>query len=563
MSETVTEQTLSAQESPLRKIFSSDFEFRIPTYQRPYRWEPEHAIQLLDDLEETLDRDSEEPYFLGSLVLVRSGGTKYDVIDGQQRLTTLTILFSVLRDLAEDDENRRTLAHMVMERGVPLDNIPSKPRLTVRANDAGFLREHVQETGGTTGLIGLSDPSAPEGPKRRARDNARALHARLSEWSDERRSALATLLRTRTFLVVVTTSDIDSAYRIFSVMNARGLDLAPTDIFKSMLLGELGDDTEYAQQWEEAERALGSDHFTALFREIRTIKTGERAKVELLKEFPQQVLNAYIESDNRGAFVTDLLLPYATAYEFTIKQQVDAGPEWGLVNASLRRLAMIDNKDWRPVAMWALVAMKDDPAGLGQVLAKLERLAAALLLQRAYTTPRIDRYLAVLAELKAGHGAQAPQFDLTDDEKAAAYAALDGQVYNMNTRRARFVLLRLDELLAADPGVTYSQSIVSIEHVLPQTPAADSQWVTSFSEEQRERLTHKLGNLLLLNRRKNSQARNYDFETKKEKYFGGTAGAAVFALTTQVLQHESWTPEVVEARQKELVKILATEWGLI
>lgn len=81
-------QKLTAHEHPLRKIFSSDFEFKIPEYQRPYRWGTDQALQLLDDLEETSDRGGDEPYFLGSLVLVEQDDGSFDVIDGQQRLTT-------------------------------------------------------------------------------------------------------------------------------------------------------------------------------------------------------------------------------------------------------------------------------------------------------------------------------------------------------------------------------------------------------------------------------------------------------------------------------------------
>src|SRR4051812_47206562 len=97
---------LKAHEHQVKKIFSSEFDFVIPHYQRPYAWEVEQALQLLDDLEDALDRTLQEPYFLGSLVLVKpeDADPSAAVIDGQQRLTTLTILFSVLRDLSEDPD---------------------------------------------------------------------------------------------------------------------------------------------------------------------------------------------------------------------------------------------------------------------------------------------------------------------------------------------------------------------------------------------------------------------------------------------------------------------------
>lgn len=554
-------KSLTAHEHPLHKIFSSDYNFRIPDYQRPYRWETFQALQLLDDLEESLDRADEEPYFLGSLVLVQDDDTNFDVIDGQQRLTTLSILFAVLRDLTTGKVSDE-LAELVREPGSELKGIAPKPRLTLRDQESKFFLTYVQTPGQIDTLLGLSDSAAATEPQRSIRENARALHARLLEWTEARRHQLATLASVRTFLVIVSTPDLNSAYRIFSVMNARGLDLTPADIFKSKTIGALADEGDYSKRWEDAEDALGSSAFTELFGDIRTVVTGVRARRELLREFPEQVLDDYLKHGQAKAFIDELLLPYAKAFERTTEFSFGPGTEWRPVNDWLTRLAQIDNKDWRPTALWALTNHPDDAAFLSTFLQKLERLAAMFLLRRAYPTPRIARYLDLLKELKAGQGLSAPSFDLTEQEKLESREALDGKVYEMQARRARYVLLRLDELLKNDPGVTYAHSIISIEHVLPQRPRDDSQWVQDFTEDERSYWTHRLGNLLLLNHRKNSQAQNYDFVKKKKGYFTTSTGSAVFALTTQVLSHDVWTPDIVAQRQTDLTQILFAAWEL-
>lgn len=553
---------LSAHEEPLQKVFSSDYDFRIPAYQRPYRWGTDQTIQLLDDLEHSLDRGGDEPYFLGSLVLVRDKNTRYDVIDGQQRLTTLTILLSVLRDLSDDDEFARALGAYVRDPGNKVTKTPSQPRLRLREQEALYFEKHVQTPGQIATLVSLSDNAADTEPKRAIRDNARVLNERLAQWDEQRRQDLATLMTTNTYLVVVATPNIDSAYRIFSVMNARGLDLSPTDIFKSEVMSAFPADSDYAKRWEDAEAALGSDAFTDLFRDIRTLVSGKLPRAELLKEFPEQVLTPHLKTGTAASFVDELVLPHSNAFERTVARDFGPGAEWEAVNHRLQRLAMIDNKDWRPAALWALKNHNDDAAFLAQFLDRLERLAASFLLRAVYTTPRVTRYIDLVNELKAGKDLGAPSLHLDDQERKDTRTALDGPIYKMQTRRARYVLLRLDELLAKDPGATYQHSIISIEHVLPQTPADGSQWHKDFSEQEREEWTHRLGNLLLLNRRKNSQARNYDFSTKKARYFGGAHGSAVFALTTQVLEHSTWTPAVVEARQKQLTALLIKEWEL-
>lgn len=555
------QKTLTAQEHPLRKVFSSDYEFEIPDYQRPYRWGTDQALQLLDDLEESLERDPDDPYFLGSLVLVQRSETQFDVIDGQQRLTTLSLLFSVLRDLSSG-KFAGELADLVLEPGSELAGIAPKPRLALRKQDRSFFSKYVQAPGNIGALIELTDSAAESEPQRAIRNNASALYKRLLTWDESKRRLLATLASTRTFLVVVSTPDLNSAYRIFSVMNARGLDLAPADIFKSKVIGSLDEESDYAKQWEAAEEALGSEDFTELFRDLRTVVNGDRARRELLREFPEQVLDQYLDDGRAAEFIDELLLPYAKAFERTVARDFGPGHDWQTVNDWLKRLALIDNKDWRACALWALKHHPDDAPFLAEFLRKLERLAASFLLRREYTTPRISRYLDLLKQLKDGDGLEAPAFDLSAQEKQESRDAINGEVYRMQTQRARYVLLRLDELLAKEPGATYSHSVISIEHVLPQTPAADSEWLVDFTEDDRAYWTHRLGNLLLLNTRKNSQARNYDFATKKAKYFTTSTGSAVFALTTQVLGHDAWNPTVVAGRQQELSARLINEWEL-
>ncbi|MDR6974209.1 hypothetical protein J2X68_000887 [Streptomyces sp. 3330] len=557
-------QQLEAQEVSLHKVFSSDFDFRIPDYQRPYAWETEQATQLLIDLQESLERGTDEPYFLGSIVLVKSKGhTHADVIDGQQRLTTLTILLALLRDLTDDADLRSDLNRLITEPGNKVRRLAPRPRLTLRQRDAGFFQQYVQTSGGTEALRELNEATLPTDARKAVLRNATALHAILGGWSEERRLDLVQMLGERTFLVVVSTPDLESAHRIFSVMNSRGLDLAPTDIFKSHIIGALGDkaaEEECARKWENAEEALGREGFADLFLHLRMVFAMRRAERELLKEFPEQVLSRYLPG-KAELFVDDVVVPYADAYVQIRDARYTAPAGAEQVNAWFKRLKQIDNNDWQPAALWALRNHGDDPVLLDDFFRALERLAASMFVRRVYTTPRVTRYADVLRELDAGQGLNAPSLALTEAEKEETLARLDGDVYQV-TRTRKYVLLRLDETLAAKPGVTYDHPLITVEHVLPQTPRAGSDWLTHFTDEQRGQWTHRLANLVLLNRTKNSSAQNYDFEEKKAKYFTGRHGVSTFALTSQVLHRESWTPQALQKRQQRLVGLLADEWDL-
>ncbi|MGF7122576.1 DUF262 domain-containing protein [Rhodococcus sp. BE178] len=554
---------LTAGEYALRKIFSSDYEFTIPDYQRPYAWGKEQALQLLDDLEGALARDTDEPYFLGSIVLVKAGSDpRAEVIDGQQRLTTLSILFAVLRDLTENPKLATELAKVVVEPGEILAGTQAKPRLTLRKRDAKFFADRVQAEGATEDLIVLDDAHLKTDAQKAIRDNTASLRDRLVAWPDDKRQRLAAMLGTRTFLVVVSTPDLNSAHRIFSVMNARGLDLTPSDIFKSKVIGDVSDQdaAEYADKWEQEEVDLGRDAFANLFGHVRMVFKKERATKVLLQEFDEQVLSKYLPGKGRE-FVDDVLIPYSDAYEHLLTQNYPDDVNWSPVNSWLRRLMQVDNDNWQAPALWALKEHGNDPAYLSEFLGKLERLAASMLLRRVYATPRGSRYGELLKQLEKGDGLCAAAFDLTPEEMAETKDRLADRLYLVAPVR-KYVLLRLDDLLAKQPGVSYQHKMITVEHVLPQNPRDSSVWKRDFTDDECLYWTHRLGNLVLLNRAKNSEAQNYDFAKKKANYFTSTKGSAVFALTTQVLMQNEWTPAVIEARQADLLTVLHKEWEL-
>lgn len=556
---------LEAHEMPLEKVFCSDYDFRIPTYQRPYAWEIEQADQLLSDLVETLDSGSDEPYFLGSIVLVKEPSQAIaEVIDGQQRLTTLTILLAVLRDLSDDPLLQAELDEAVSEPGKISKGLPAKPRLTLRSKDADFFRTYVQTKGAVPALLELSAAGLKTDAQKAVRANAKALHKTLSAWTPRRRLDLVTMLVMRTFLVVVSTPDLNSAHRIFSVMNSRGLDLSPADIFKSQIIGDLGEGhaaDAAAAKWENAEEALGRDDFGDLFLHLRMIYAKERAKAELLKEFPKQVLEPHFLPGKAQLFVNEVLVPYADAYAQIRDHNYAAETGAERVNVWFQRLVQIDNNDWRPSALWALRNHAPDPEWLARFFQTLERLAASMFIRRVYTTPRVHRYAELLKELDAGQGLASPSLQLTEEELSTTRERIDGPLY-LDLKTRKYVLLRLDEVLAKSSGVVYSHSLITVEHVLPQNPKADSQWLTDFTDDERQFWTHRLGNLVLLNRYKNAEAQNHDFAKKKATYFTGKLGVANFALTAQVVGANSWTPTTLAARQGELIGALCSAWEL-
>lgn len=149
-------EPIKAGQERLSRVFSDEFAFAIPTYQRPYAWETEQAEALLDDILAAL-KDATETreavtYFLGSIVLIKQPGSpEAKVVDGQQRLTTLTILLSVLRDLSSLEVSIKRHGY-ICEEGDPDKGTKSRHRLTLRKRDEEFFRETIQKKDATSAL---------------------------------------------------------------------------------------------------------------------------------------------------------------------------------------------------------------------------------------------------------------------------------------------------------------------------------------------------------------------------------------------------------------------------
>lgn len=555
-------EPIKAGQERLARIFSDEFAFEIPVYQRPYAWEVDQARELLDDIEAALDeaQRSKEPitYFLGSIVLIKQPGSPdAQIIDGQQRLTTLTILLSVIRDLSEDKTAWKRHAY-ICEEGDPDKGTRDRFRLSQRKRDADFFRQTIQEFGSTGDLA--ADANLIDSRLRMV-ENARHFRERLLAKTSEQRDALIAFLLQRCYLVVIAVATVEMAHRVFTVLNARGLDLAPTDILKADLLDRTSPTQEqiFADRWEALEELLGRDKFVDLFQHIRMIYQRDKPRERLEVGFKK-----FVEDfKTPEKFMSEVLGKFGDVF-LRLQSDADMERHYGLQAAHLlAHLRRLDNSDWLPPAILHLARNGADQTKVALFLRKLERLAYYMFVLRANVNDRIARYAKIVAEVDTGWDADdaGSAVELIPDEKARFMNALDGNIYEI-TRVRLPLMLRLDAAMSSG-GATYQHGIVTVEHVLPQNPDPMGTWVKNFPEaDKRREWTHRLGNLLLLTRQKNSQASNWDFDRKKREYFSTRAGVSPFVITTKVLEQSEWTPSVLEARQDAVLETFATIWDL-
>ena len=557
---------ISGAEYSLSKIFSSDFDYVIPAYQRPYAWTVDQTSELFDDLYDFYFNEQDEGYFLGSIVLIKEEAAPLaEVIDGQQRLTTLTILLATLA-AAMEGAQRDTLLRYLCEPGNEFEGLTPKPRLTLRERDQPFFNEYIQGLKFTE-LAGLDEKLLDNESQRNVRANWQLIENRITERFGDDTGRLKSFIQfvlQRCYLVAVSTPSQQSAFRVFSVMNSRGLDLQPTDIIKADIIGKFDAEAErdeYSERWEDMEVELGRSGFNDLFAYVRMIYAKEKAKRALLEEFRSQVLSRVPSPKD---LVNNVLEPYAEALATVRNAKYMASANAQDVNTYLNWLNRVDNSDWIPPAILFLAAHKGNSTYVLWFFNRLERLAAYLHISAKNVNERIERYTEVIKGLEQPHSLENPvaSLELTNQEKEEMRHVLDGDIYFLTARRRNYLILRLDSFLA-DGAASYNHAILTIEHVLPQTVNSEGEWARLWPDpDLRQQWTHRLANLVPLNFRRNVQASNYDFAKKKAAYFGGTSRVSSFVLTTQVLSTPAWTPTYVEQRQNDLLEVLACKWNL-
>lgn len=547
------------------KIFSNDFVFKIPAYQRPYAWTTEHAGELLSDfLNHIGDSDKPiyeiNPYFLGSIVLIKGDAPDAQIVDGQQRLTTLSILLSAIRHICRDvaPDFADALTPFLYERGNAVLGTVDRPRLSLRDRDTGFFYTYIQAEGGMNKLVDIAADDLQD-VRRNIRDNGLYYLEQLRQLPTEKLKRLSQFIVNRCFLIIISTPDLEYAYRIFSVLNNRGMDLSETDILKAEILGAISEETdrsEYNEAWEDVEETLGRRGFRDLFSHIRMIDHPARPSENLLAEI-RKVLDP---TRNPQAFIEKKLLFFGDAYSKILNAQPVDG-ESDALTAVLFWLNKFDNTDWLPPAILFHAEYAESNEQLARFFNDLERLAVALSLERANKDKRIQRYSRIVKAIVKGDDlyADGSPLQLTAREKESTRKRLDGAIYPIHPILRRYILLRLEETISANDAL-YQYPAVSVDQVLPYNPSPQSTWREQFPDPPQ--YASSLANITLLSRKITKAAQQQPFKEKQAAYQKVQDEGYPFMLTTQVLREKKWTEAIVQRRQRYLLRKLVRLWRL-
>lgn len=556
----------------IQEVFSR-FWFRIPDYQRAYVWGKDEITELIDDVNHASEHNPDGQYFLGSMVLRKATRSEdgvsfeeHELLDGQQRLTTLMLILACIRDRVADVDLKGACREMLYQKENKWKNIPGRNRLVydIRDNVGEFIERYVKADDGTrnTDLAGIAASKNLSLANMAA--GIRTIHAYFDD--AERIAGPANFdrfvgyLLNNALFIYVATEDLDDAFRLFTILNNRGIPLSNSDILKAKNLGAVdkeGDRSKWAEYWEEVEGEMGRDEFDRFLSLVRTIYVKDKAREGLLKEFDERIYGAKPPLLALGTATFEAVKAYKDAFDEAILFDglpAKLGHDYrNRINVMRKGLPATD---WiPPVLAWY---RKFKAEKLLDLIERIDNKFSADWVLQLMPTQRINNMNEVL---KAIDAASKPEdvlvskvFDFDGKQLATL---LDGSIYGR--RFAKYVLLRLEYLLASHAAPLNLPDEISVEHILPQNPDKTSQWMQDFTDEQREEWLHRLGNLMLLSRRKNTSLGNLDFSAKRDRYFADRVEN--LPNSVGVLKLTAFKPADLHVRHKDLLGKLISSYS--
>ncbi|GAA7397287.1 DUF262 domain-containing protein [Helicobacter pylori] len=555
---------IESNDSHLRDILKDELYYQIPIYQRPYQWTEENCEKLLDDLFFNYEDDRESDYFCGSLVLIlisedSKKAKTYDVVDGQQRLSTFILLAKVLATLYSErltEESKDYLQESLITK------YGKKDRLNFNA--IGFNSKKDFQYA----LTSFNDAPISNN-KNNYLKNAVCLRNYLRKKEIENINDFIEWLYFKVVFITITCPDADKALRIFNVLNARGLALNATDIFKGELLKHTKEHEreEFVSRWNALSQKCSDNDlaietlFSWYLTYLNPVTSGKSMEERLADQFERldKSPSEYLDG------VEDFYNAYCEVLEMTDR------------HAHL--LSYLASDFWRIILCTSILHHYSD-----QEIEALKELLVKFYYQNwvaEQKEPKKQTSCNIIKALKEKKSveniASIVKKYLDDDSNKITQhfreKLKDDHLYEKHKRASknswlRPILILVEYSISDDPRPKrIEKNDFHVEHILPQNPGPSSQWVKDFSEEERGCYTHSLANLTLLGGKKNAQASNWDFKDKKKVYMGEeiTLGKKKkpFSVmtcynTTKDIVHRytEWTPKSLEKRKEELIQII-------
>jgi uncharacterized protein with ParB-like and HNH nuclease domain len=528
---------------------------QVPLYQRSYSWRTNEVKEFWDDVtdfaKDARPKKTEDQYFLGSIVLVERAN-HLELLDGQQRLATATILLAVIRNLlAAETEEWQGKAKQLQDYIITTQfGGPEAARLILNQQDRLFFRQKIQEPTGASTKVPPNSPASLRlinGAYNLLRREAVA-YRDSAEKGSEQLERLALVLLHNVSIVACTSTSYDTAAAVFETLNDRGIELSSSDLLRTWLLGEAGSDElrdEIASAWETIFAIHGDAKVDDFIRHYWLSHHGDVKKRQLYKE-----IRDWIKKNKKSPLEFSLeLADAATVYQ----ELAGARSKTTSLRKGLEAVRSLGAKALMPalLSLWQTTD-ETDAVSRSQLLDALVALYVRHILIGGRDNSELEQ--TVFGVAQGLREKMTPALALQrlqaiapkDDEFEAEFT----EASIARTASAAYVLRELEhEKRPTKELKVETPDLVHVEHIYPQNPPRAQRW------DEHDLYVNRIGNLTPLGAPMNQSLQNSPFTKKRPEY------AKSDLLTTQELaKFDDWSPNTIAERQAGLAELAVKIW---
>lgn len=538
--------------------------YRVPLFQRDYSWKEENWEDLWLDIL-ALHTSPDASHYMGALVLQSSGTSdkEFTIIDGQQRLATLSIIAIAVIDKIQKLVEREEEAEANQERQEILkrtylsDRDPRSLRysskLILNENNNDFYQSNLINLRRPRNIRSLSKSNQLLWQAFEYFSNQIGERKEIIKNGERLTIFLTDAVAQRLLFIQINVEDELNAYTVFETLNARGIELSSTDLLKNYLfsLFQGPDDLQEAQrQWRRIINTVQMEKFPEFLRYYLSLKHARVRRERLFKLVRESVRNAQQAFDlldqlenysnlfialgnSNDEFWRDASenRPYIREFElFRVTQAYPtlfAAYEKFSSENFTRLLKLVSSLSFRYTIVSSL-----NPNELETLYNKV----AIAITNREITNPR-----QVFENLRPVY--------VSDEKFLQDFSLLSISTKGQKKKLVRYILYKLE---VDASHIDINEDSFSIEHILPESPTDD--WRQNFTDSQVEEMVYRLGNLTPLEPHLNREVGNESYLMKREKY-----QQSVYTLTQRIMAEE-WTPNTLATRQRHLAQRAVHIW---
>ena len=564
--------TIDSRLMSFGELLGGNNSYSVPLFQRDYSWTDEQVEQLCQDITETLDENRSE-HFIGSIVVNSSEKPKLMLIDGQQRVATISILMCVLRDIAKDKGDSQ-LADTISQKYLGSLNLRTRKiesKLVLSEKNNQFFQDNIVESKDLAFLNQLSRGLA----KKKDTDNKSNklivdAYLSLHKWVQARIENLGQFeevileleecVKNKLISILISVADEANSYLIFETLNDRGLDLSVADLLKNYLFSRAADKLKEVQRkWDEINRLANKFELKTFIRHYWMSKY----EVVPEKELYRKISEKFKSSSEVFGFVKEL----SEAAELYNALEDSRSPVWDDysqdVRADIERLDLFQVSQCYSVLMAAKENLSDElfPKILRMmvivsfrynVICELNPIKPLTIYSKVAKYIRSEKPKSAKAIFDL-----LPEIYPNDIEFEEAFAAKT--IPTRNAKLARYILSEIEshyrgsnKELVANPNATQ----VNLEHIMPQKPK--DEWLVEFPKKEYDQYVDRLGNMTLLSSPINRKVGNSSFKQKCTAAFAQSE----LKITQEILEYPVWSPKQIEERQRKMAKVACRIWRL-